>query len=256
MEQENIEQGLQQEEIQKPQQEEQPEKVYSEDDFERAVNSRVNDLLGRKLGRKEAKIRKEYEERYSRLEDVLKAGTGKQDINEIAEDFAKFYGEKGITVPHRERTFSERETSILAKAEAEDIIASGDVEDEFNRLSALGDRATGREKQILRHLDSHRKNAERAGELSKIGADATDKDFLAFAGKFSDSVPITEVYEIYQKTKPKKNFTPPGSVKNTDSKDDAVKDFYTREEAMKFSRKELDRNPKLYAAIKNSMYKW
>ena len=44
--------------------------------------------------------------------------------------------------------------------------------------------------------------------------------------------------------------------KNATSKDSGVKDFYTRDEALKFSKKDLDSNPALYKAIENSMSKW
>ena len=35
-----------------------------------------------------------------------------------------------------------------------------------------------------------------------------------------------------------------------------VKDFYTYEEASRFTKEDLDKNPKLYKAIENSMSKW
>jgi hypothetical protein len=46
-----------------------------------------------------------------------------------------------------------------------------------------------------------------------------------------------------------------GSMKNT-SKDDAVKDFYTPDEARSFSRKYLDEHPEVVKAIESSMTKW
>ena len=46
-----------------------------------------------------------------------------------------------------------------------------------------------------------------------------------------------------------------GSMKNT-SKDNAVKDFYTPDEARAFSRKYLDEHPEVVAAIEHSMAKW
>lgn len=232
------------------------EKVYTEADFNQAVNDRVNDLLSKKLGRKEAKIRKEYEGRYGRLESVLRAGTGKDDLNEIADDFEGFYRERGVQIPQVQRQFSDRETAILAKAEADEIIGAGDTEDELNRLALLGDRLSDKDKQIRSHLLNHKKNAERTSALAMIGADANDKEFLSFADKFTDSVPLAEVYQIYQNTKPKKDITPPGSVKSADSKDDSVKDFYTRDEAMKFSRQDFDKNPALFASVRKSMQKW
>jgi hypothetical protein len=43
---------------------------------------------------------------------------------------------------------------------------------------------------------------------------------------------------------------------NSNSNKKEVKDFYTREEALKFTQKEVNENPKLYEAIVDSARKW
>ena len=47
-----------------------------------------------------------------------------------------------------------------------------------------------------------------------------------------------------------------GSMKNATSTDSGVKDFYTRDEALKFTRKDYDKNPELFKAVERSMLKW
>ena len=47
-----------------------------------------------------------------------------------------------------------------------------------------------------------------------------------------------------------------GSMKNNTLKDSGVKDFYTRDEALKFTKKDFDKNPALYKAVEQSMLKW
>jgi hypothetical protein len=47
-----------------------------------------------------------------------------------------------------------------------------------------------------------------------------------------------------------------GSMKSNVSTDNGVKDFYTPEEARKFSKKDFDNNPALFAAVEKSMLKW
>ena len=47
-----------------------------------------------------------------------------------------------------------------------------------------------------------------------------------------------------------------GSMKNSTSDDGTVKDFYTRDEALKFTKKDFDRNPALFKAVEQSMLKW
>ena len=58
-----------------------PEKKYTEEEF----NAKVNEIVGKRNARYKAKIDKEYARKYGDLEDVLRAGTGKEDVGEITE---------------------------------------------------------------------------------------------------------------------------------------------------------------------------
>ena len=60
---------------------------------------------------------------------------------------------------------------------------------------------------------------------------------------------------IYTKTQPKKEIKTMGSMKNT-AVESAVKEYYSPDEAKKFSKAELDKNPALFNAIMSSMAKW
>ena len=62
--------------------------------------------------------------------------------------------------------------------------------------------------------------------------------------------------EMYLKFKPKPKVEKIGSMKNDESDKEKVKDFYTFDEASKFTRADLYANPKLEKAIENSMTKW
>jgi hypothetical protein len=234
-----------------------PEKKYTEDE----MNSRVNDILGKKVARKEAKIRKEYESNYGELLEMLKAGTGKQNVGEIKDYFKELLSKKGVDLP-KKAEYSDRDIELLAKADAEEVIRGGldEVVEEVDRLAEKGaDKMTAREKAVFRVLSQHRQNAERSNELSKIGVTEevyNSKDFQDFASKFNTSTPIKDIYDIYNKTQPKKEIKTMGSMKNTSNDGGSVKDFYSYEEAIKFTKKELDNNPELYKAIKASMAKW
>ena len=46
-----------------------------------------------------------------------------------------------------------------------------------------------------------------------------------------------------------------GSIKQT-TVDKGVKDFYSREEAMKFTVEDFNKNPALFEAVEKSMRKW
>ena len=236
---------------------EQSPKMYTEDE----LNAKVNEIVGKRVARKEARIRKEYDRKYGTLEEVLKTGTGKENLEEVTDTFKQFYEQKGIQFP-KKPAYSDADIAVLAQAEAADIIRSGyeDVVEEVDRLADIGVAyMTAREKALFKTLAEHRQSAERSRELTKLGVTAEvfeSKEFKDFAGKFSSTTPIRDIYDIYQKTQPKKDIKPMGSMKNSTGDDSGVKDFYTRDEALKFSRKDLDNNPALYKAIEASMAKW
>lgn len=230
-----------------------PVKTYTQEE--------VDDIVGKRLARNTAKIRKEYSKKYGDLENVLKAGTGKDNVVELTDTFRSFYEQKGIHIPS-EPTYSGRDIEVLAKAEATDIINAGfeEVVEEVDRLAELGiENMSAREKQVFKELAEYRQRTERTNELSKIGVTEdvyNSKEFTEFASKFGSNTTITEIYEIYNKMQPKKEVRTMGSLKNTTQQDTGVKDFYTRDEALKFTKKDFDNNPELFKAVEKSMLKW
>ena len=233
-----------------------PEKKYTEDE----LNAKVDEILGIRLARKEAKIRKEYDRKYGDLVETLKAGTGKESVEDLNDTFTKFYEGKGIKI--NKPNYSPKDIEVLARAEANDIINSGydEVVEEVDRLTEIGvENMTDRDKAMFKILAEHRQSTERSRELAEIGITEevyNSQEFKDFANKFSSKTPIKDIYDIYNKTKPKKEIRAMGSMKNTDSADSGVKDFYTREEALRFTKKDFDKNPALYKAVEASMLKW
>lgn len=234
------------------------EKTYTEAEF----NAKLDEVLAKKIARNNAKVRKEYEDKYNPLINVLKAGTGKEDVGEMTETFRNFYTGKGIEIP-TEPTYSDKDLEYLAKRDADEIISAGldEVVEEVDRLAGLGvERMSAREKAMFKNLAEYRSNAEKVKELAKIGVkgDVLDsEEFKTFSSKFSPNTPITEIYEIFNKTQPKKEYQTIGSMTNrTSTNKGTVKEFYTREEAMRFTVEDLNKNPELYKAIERSMTKW
>ncbi len=232
-------------------------KTYTEAEF----NAKLDEVLGKKIARKEAKIRKEYERKYGDLENVLKAGTGKESVEEMTDTFTKFYEGKGIKI-QKPSAYSQKDIEILAEAEAKEVISGGfdEVVEEVDRLTQLGvTNMTEKEKAVFRTLATYRQNTERSRKLAEIGVTEdvyNSDDFKEFAGKFKPDTPIKDVYDIYAKQQPKKQIQTMGSMKNTISDDSTVKDFYTRDEALKFTKADFDKNPALYKAVEASMMKW
>jgi hypothetical protein len=225
------------------------EKLFTQEDLNAAV--------GKAKARVRAKVEKEYRQKYGNLTNVLKAGTGKETVEEMTDTFQQFYQKKGIQIP-QEPAYSEEDIALLAGAEARDIIDSGydEVVEEVDRLAALGaDHMSPREKALFKALAEHRQTAERGRELAAIGVTEdvySSQEFKNFAGMFNPSTPITEVYKLYAKTV-KPNVEPIGSMKN--GSHDEGKTFYTPEEVDKLTPKDYD-NPVIFQRVRDSMRLW
>ena len=221
----------------------------------------VNEIVGKSKARARAKIEKEYQRKYGHLEEVLKTGTGEEDVEKIADTFREFYAKKGVKFPEKS-SYTPDEIEVLAKAEAEDIIRGGydEVVEEVDRLADIGvANMTARQKAVFKTLAEHRQSTDRARELKTIGVTEdvyNSQEFKDFSAKFAAGVSVKDIYDIYAKTLPKKDIKPMGSMKNSNSADNGVKDFYTPDEARKFTKKDFDNNPALFKAVENSMLKW
>lgn len=233
------------------------EKLYSESE----LNQKLNELLADKIGKKTAiikrQLRREYDEKYGELENVLRAGTGESDIKAITDTFTDFYTKKGINIPQR-ANYNESDLKILANAEADDIINSSfnEVVEETDRLADKGlDNMSPREKIVFKKLAEYRQSKERENELASIGAMkvANDKEFNDFAKQFTSNVPMKTVYEMYTKTRPQPKVEQIGSMKSTVP--NTTKDYYTPDEVDRLTPEQL-RNPKVMEAVDNSMKIW
>ena len=237
------------------------EKLYTQADIDRLVNAKVDELLPRKLERAKSKMQREYMEKYGRTETVLKAGLGVENIEQATDKLANFYKSKGISIPDH-NTYSEHDLDLLANAEANEIINSGyaDLVEEVDRLAEKGiDRMTAREKLVFTKLAEERQRQESVKELAQIGVKPealNDSEFKDFASKLNPDLSAKEQYELYLKFKPKPKVEPIGSMKGATSKDNGVKDFYTYEESLKFTKADFDKNPELFKAVEKSMLKW
>lgn len=223
------------------------QKTYTQEEVDTIVKSR--------LGRQAAKIQKENDRKYGRLTEVLKAGTGKENVEEIADAFAGFYQQKGVKLPQKS-PYSSRDLEVLAEADAQEIISGGfeEVVEEVDRLARLGSaKMSDRDKLVFRRLAEYRQQEERGNALTKIGASkdlAKSKEFTDFAAKFSPKTPITEIYDLFEKTRPKKEIHTAGTMKQ--GRDTGVKDYYTPEEIEMLTEEDLT-NPKVWEAVRRSM---
>ena len=227
-------------------------KTYTEAEF----NAKLDEVLAKKIARKEAKIRKEYDREYGDLMETLRAGTGKKEVGEINDTFSKFYESKGIKIA-KKPDYSEKDVDVLARADADEIIQGGfdEVVEEADRLNRMGvDRMNARDKAVFKRLTDHIQTTERNKELAEIGITEdiyNSKEFQDFARKFNSNTPMKDVYDIYAKMQPKKEIRTAGSMKNS-VVNNGVKDYYTPEEIERMTEEDLD-NPKVWEAVRRSM---
>ena len=85
----------------------------------------VNDIVGKRLARQDAKIRREYYTEYGGLVDVLRAATGKESISDITETYRGYYEKKGVQFPNRSNELTDKDLHRLAEADADEIIDAG-----------------------------------------------------------------------------------------------------------------------------------
>lgn len=232
---------------------EQAQKTYTQDELDA--------IVGKRIARNTAKIRKEYEKKYGELEEVLKAGTGKEDLVDMTNTFRQFYEEKGVKIPQKQNySYSDKDLEVLAEADAREYADYEDVKEELDRLADIGvANMTAREKALFRVLADREKHTRESKELAKIGVTEDvygSKEFKDFAKQFTTNTPITTIYNIYNKTKPQKEIKTMGSMKTNTAQDAGVKEFYTVDEARRFTKKDFDKNPALYEAVQRSMHKW
>ena len=187
MENENFNEVEQTQPVEQPTEQQPAQKMFTQDE--------VNDIVGKAKARTRAKVEKEVEGRYSPLIDTLRAGTGKNTVEELNDAFAKFYGERGVKI-QKTPSFNPQDIETLAKADAAEIIASGyeEVVEEVDRLAALGAaKMNARQKATFKVLAEHRQNAEKTRELSKLGVGAdvyNSKEFTEFVGQFASTTPM------------------------------------------------------------------
>ena len=234
--------------------EEQP-KMYTEDE----LNSRVDELLAKKIARKEAKIRREYEEKYSpykEAETVLNAGLGTSNIQEATENLKGFYAKKGVTIPEYQPTINEYDMRAGANLEADSIIEAGydEIVEEVDRLANMDiNEMSPRDKIIFTKLAGERQRIEDEKALVSLGISRSDingAEFNEFSKKLNPTLSLKEKYEMYLATKPKKTVNMMGSMKSGQTS--RLKDHYTAEEIERLTDEDLD-NPQIWEAVRKSM---
>lgn len=233
-------------------------KTYTEEEFEKALNDKLNNILPKKIEREKSKIERKYREeiaKYEETESILKKGFGAKDISDANKKMRDFYKEQGIEIPEYQKPkYSEEDEKILGKAEASKIIDLGydEMQEEANRLAEIGlDKMTSRQKVMFNTLVEELTHQKQIKELAELGVKEdilNNSDFKEFASQFNSKTPIKNVYDMYTKIKPQKKYEQIGSMKSI--KEPVQKDYYSNEEIAKMSPEEIRKN---WDVIRKSM---
>ena len=223
----------------------------------------VDKMIQKRLARKEREYQKELS-KYKNVESVLNAGLGTESIDEADTKLRDFYREQGVELPAPVKPgLSDDELQYLGQKDANDILELGleEAETEANRLAQKGyQNLNPREEAEFNKLAQTLTYEKQKKKLKSIGADIKileSKEFQDFKNQFNVGTDIKNIYNLYSKTshqKENKNIEKIGSMKNNPSNE--IKDFYTYEESLKFTREDFDKNPELFKAVENSMTKW
>ena len=237
-------------------------KSYTDEELEKIINDRVNDLLPKKLERAKSKLEKDYRDKLSKYEEtesILSAGLGTKDITESNQKMRQFYKEQGIDIPaYQKPRYSEEDEKLLGEIDAQKIISLGydEMQEEANRLADIGSaNMSPREKVMFTKLANELTHQKQIKELAQIGVKEdvlNNSEFKEFASQFNSNTPIKKVYEMYAKMyQNKPQFDNPGSMKGNSSRE-TIKDYYSPAEIDRLTDEELD-NPKVWEAVRKSM---
>lgn len=220
------------------------------------TSEEVDGIKQRYKKRLERKLRREYDEKYSRLENVVKAGLNTSDLNDATERLAEYYENEGVDIPNGPK-YSDDDIRLLANAEANEFIESStyeEIADEVDELAKIGfENMSERDKIVFSKLADKRKSLEEEKAVLSLGInkdELSSEEFKEFSNKLNPDLPIKEKYEMFLKLKPKKQVKQMGSMKSGPVS--KVKDYYTEEEISKLTDEELD-DPKIWEAVRNSM---
>ena len=201
------------------------------------------------------------------IEDVLTKQLGATDRNDLVKKLGDFYN---VDIQNHSNKLTERQERILAREDAKDIEALGynEMVLEANRIASIPkDQRTIHDNVVFESLAREITEQRNKNELIEKGYDLAileDDKFKDFRNKLNYNTSITDAVEMYNllskgrsvedKPKPVK----PASAGSTKSNvtQSQLKDFYTYEEAMRFSKADFDKNPELYKRVQDSMTKW
>ncbi len=228
-------------------------------EYQEELNERI---IKPRLARQERNYQKELS-KYKDTDNVLRSTLKVNDGEDVNQKLREYYESEGIKLPSRyEPGLSSREIEALAKADVEDIMAEGNeaMMAEANRLASKGYKNLNeRERYVFDSLAETLTEEKNRTELLTLGADEKlleDKKFKTFKSQFNSNTPIKTIFELYQKSNSQKDdIKPMGSMKDTNTKNNTEKDFYSPEDVEKLTQEDWNK-PGVWEKVRASQRKW
>ena len=238
---------------------EEPTEEVDEEAKPKYTDEQLDEIISRKLARQRKKLDKEYKKKYSRLETVVNAGLGTDNVEEATEKLTEFYEENGISIPSSNQSkFTDDEIQLLANAEAERFINESTYKELVDEVYEIEetmkeDELTEREQLYYQRLKNELNRKEDEKAVLSLGISLSDlekKEVQDYFKKLNPNLSTKEKYEMYLSSKPKKQNKQMGSMKS--GAQSKVKDYYTPEEIDRLTSDELDK-PEVWEAVRKSM---
>ena len=234
-----------------------PVKTFTQDE--------VNAMIKARVDRQTRRFNKEMDQ-YKKLETYSKKLYETDSLDDTFAKIEETYKEFGKEAPQFESFQADRDTQVLAKADAREVISQGEAEtaEEYRRLREVPEsRKTKRDKIMEDILYENLKGIEQERAFVKQGGDRKvleDSEFQNFKSKFANDTDLYEIYKMYQALngEQEEEIKPVGSLKSQGT--DGFKDFITKEEFRKLTAADYERYEKqgldLVAIVEESMKEW
>lgn len=178
-----------------------------ERDIDKEIEERANQLFEEKVKDRLDRYKKSEKEnlrKYQYLEDIVKAGTGTDNLDDAINEAINFYKGNGLEIPEY-NNYSEEDERILGQARANDFLKSSykEIEAEANRIASIP-----REQRTIREIEEFNilgAELTRQNNIEKMKSKGYDtsiletQEFKDFSNQFNDNTDISKVYEMYKK---------------------------------------------------------
>jgi len=193
------------------------------------------------------------------LAEIVQQGAGLEvnDPSELSKVLRQAFEQQGVKFPEKKAELNQREQSVLGRADAEETVKNGldYVMDELKEFEKKQPQ-TQREIEYMNTLMDYASVQMAAKDLESKGIDSkkifADRDFQEFAKDFRTDIPLSRIYEKWQKSKGEKPTAPEstGSVKGAGKTNDT---YFTLDQVKSMSRDEIHKN---FKSIEKSRKQW